>query len=167
MKGYIIALDAMGGDNAPDAIVAGGLLALRKYPDIRLMLAGPEAKLNELLTGAEDVRDRIEILPAEDTISMDEPPMLAVRRKVESSLVKAMMAVREGRAQAFVSAGSTGAVLAGGMLRIGRIPGVERPALAPILPGAKKPFLLIDCGANVYCQPKYLPQFGLMGSVYM
>lgn len=167
MKGYIIALDAMGGDNAPDVIVSGGIMALRKYPDISLLLAGPEARLQQLLQGADDVRDRIEILPAEDTISMDEPPMLAVRRKVESSLVKAMMAVREGRAQAFVSAGSTGAVLAGGMLRIGRIPGVERPALAPILPGAKKPFLLIDCGANVDCQPKYLTQFGLMGSVYM
>ena len=167
MKGHIIALDAMGGDNAPKAIVAGGLMALRKYPDIRLLLSGPEARLTQLLEGADDVRDRVEILPAEETISMDEPPMLAVRRKVNSSLVQAMLAVREGRARAFVSAGSTGAVLAGGMLRIGRIPGVERPALAPILPGAKKPFLLIDCGANVDCQPKYLVQFGLMGSVYM
>jgi len=98
---------------------------------------------------------------------MDGAPMLAVRRKVISSLVQAMMAVRDGRAQAVVSAGSTGAVLAGGMLRIGRIQGIERPALAPILPGLKKPFLLIDCGANVDCQPKYLTQFGLMGSVYM
>ena len=167
MKGHIIALDAMGGDNAPDAIVAGGVMALRAFSDIRLLLAGPEATLNRLLAGADDVRDRVEILPAEDTISMDEPPMLAVRRKVNSSLVQAMLAVREGRAQAIVSAGSTGAVLAGGMLRIGRIPGIERPALAPILPGAKKPFLLIDCGANVDCQPKYLMQFGLMGSVYM
>ena len=82
MKGYIIALDAMGGDNAPDAIVSGGIMALRKYPDISLLLAGPEARLQQLLQGADDVRDRIEILPAEDTISMDEPPMLAVRRKV-------------------------------------------------------------------------------------
>ena len=167
MKEYIIALDAMGGDNAPDAIVAGGIAALRAYPDIRLLLTGPEDRLNALLTDAADVRERIELLPADETISMDEPPMMAVRRKVNSSLVKAMMAVREGRASAIVSAGSTGAVLAGGMLRIGRIPGIERPALAPILPGAKKPFLLIDCGANVDCQPKYLVQFGLMGSVYM
>ena len=167
MEEHIIALDAMGGDNAPNAIVAGGVAALRKYPDIRLLLTGPESTLGKLLEGADDVRGRIEIINAEDTISMDEPPMLAVRRKVNSSLVQAMLAVREKRAHAFVSAGSTGAVLAGGMLRIGRIPGVERPALAPILPGAKKPFLLIDCGANVDCQPKYLTQFGLMGSVYM
>lgn len=167
MKSYIIALDAMGGDNAPGAIVAGGVAALRAFADLRLLLAGPEAELQALLTDDQDVRDRIEILPADEVISMDEPPMLAVRRKVNSSLVQAMIAVREGRAQAVVSAGSTGAVLAGGMLRIGRIPGIERPALAPILPGLNKPFLLIDCGANVDCQPKYLEQFGLMGSVYM
>ena len=154
MKEHIIALDAMGGDNAPEAIVAGGVAALRNYPDIRLLLAGPEARLNELLAGTADVRDRIGILPADEVISMEEAPMLAVRRKVNSSLVQAMLAVRDGRAGAVVSAGSTGAVLAGGMLRIGRIPGIERPALAPILPGAKKPFLLIDCGANVDCQPK-------------
>ncbi|MGX8705629.1 MAG: phosphate acyltransferase PlsX [bacterium] len=167
MKGHIIALDAMGGDNAPEAIVAGGVAALRAFPDISLLLAGPEERLKGLLSGAEDVRERIEILPADEVITMEEAPMLAVRRKVNSSLVQAMLAVREGRAGAVVSAGSTGAVLAGGMLRIGRIPGIERPALAPILPGLKKPFLLIDCGANVDCQPKYLQQFGLMGSVYM
>ena len=167
MKEHIIALDAMGGDNAPEAIVSGGIAALRQFSDIRLLLAGPEARLEALLKDAGDVRGRIEILPADEVISMDEAPMMAVRRKVNSSLVQAMMAVRDGRAQAVVSAGSTGAVLAGGMLRIGRIPGIERPALAPILPGAKKPFLLIDCGANVDCQPKYLTQFGLMGAVYM
>ena len=167
MSEYIIALDAMGGDNAPDAIVAGAVAALRRYGDIRILLAGPEARLNALLEDAGDVRGRVEILPAEDVIGMDESPMLAVRKKVNSSMVQAMMAVREKRAQAVVSAGNTGAVLAGGMLRIGRIPGIERPALAPVIPGAKKPFLLIDAGANVDCQPKYLEQFGLMGSVYM
>ncbi|MBQ6373532.1 MAG: phosphate acyltransferase PlsX [Clostridia bacterium] len=167
MSEFIIALDAMGGDNAPEAIVAGGILALRRFPDIRLLLAGPEDRLDTLLSGAQDVRSRIGLLPANEVISMDEAPMMAVRRKVGSSLVQAMMAVRNGAAQAVVSAGSTGAVLAGGMLRIGRIPGIERPALAPVLPGAKGRFMLIDCGANVDCQPRYLTQFGLMGSVYM
>ena len=167
MSEYIIALDAMGGDQAPDAIVAGAIAALRRYPDIRVLLAGPEARLKALLEGAADVSDRAEILPADEVIGMDESPMLAVRRKVNSSMVQAMMAVREKRAGAMVSAGSTGAVLAGGMLRIGRIPGIERPALAPVIPGVKKPFMLIDAGANVDCQPKYLVQFGLMGSVYM
>ena len=167
MSEYIIALDAMGGDNAPEAIVAGGVMALRQFSDIRLLLAGPEARLSALLSQAEDVRDRVELLPADEVIGMDEPPMLAVRKKVNSSLVRAMTAVRDGRAGAVVSAGSTGAVLAGGMLRIGRIPGIERPALAPVMPGYRKSFLLIDCGANVDCQPKYLLQFGLMGAVYM
>ena len=167
MSEYIIALDAMGGDNAPDAIVAGAVAALNRYPDIRILLSGPKDRLEALLDGAGEVRSRVEILPADEVIGMDESPMLAVRRKVNSSLVQAMLAVREKRAGAVVSAGSTGAVLAGGMLRIGRIPGIERPALAPVIPGAKKPFLLIDAGANVDCQPKYLVQFGLMGSVYM
>ena len=167
MSEYTIALDAMGGDQAPDAVVAGAVAALRHYGDIRVLLAGPEKRLETLLAGAGDVRDRAEILPADDVIQMDESPMLAVRQKVNSSMVQAMLAVREGRAGAVVSAGNTGAVLAGGMLRIGRIPGVERPALAPVIPGVKKPFLLIDAGANVDCQPRYLVQFGLMGSVYM
>ncbi len=167
MSEYIIALDAMGGDNAPEAIVAGAIAALRRYDDIRVLLAGPEGWLAVLLEDAGDVRERVEILPANEVIEMDESPMLAVRRKVNSSMVQAMMAVREKRAGAVVSAGNTGAVLAGGMLRIGRIQGIERPALAPVIPGARKPFLLIDAGANVDCQPKYLEQFGLMGSVYM
>ncbi len=167
MSEYVIALDAMGGDQAPDAIVAGAVAALRRFEDIRVLLAGPEQRLRGLLSDAEDVMDRLGFLPADDVILMDESPMLAVRKKVNSSMVQAMLAVREGRAGAVVSAGNTGAVLAGGMLRIGRIPGIERPALAPVIPGAKKPFLLIDAGANVDCQPRYLEQFGLMGSVYM
>ncbi len=167
MGEYIIALDAMGGDQAPDAIVAGAVAALRAYPDIRVLLAGPEARLKRLLSDAQDVSDRAQILPADDVILMDEAPMLAVRKKVNSSMVQAMLAVKDGRAGAVVSAGNTGAILACGMLRIGRIPGVERPALAPVLPGSKKPFMLIDAGANVDCQPRYLEQFGLMGSVYM
>lgn len=167
MSQYVIALDAMGGDRAPEAIVEGALRALRKYGDIRILLAGPEEKLNALIAGAEDVRARIELLNATQVIEMDESPMLAVRKKKDSSMVVAMDAVREGRAGAAVSAGSTGAVLACGMFKVGRIPGVERPALAPVLPGLRGRFMLIDSGANVDCQPRYLQQFGLMGSVYM
>ena len=167
MSEYVIALDAMGGDQAPDAIVLGAVAALRRFGDMRVLLAGPQERLKALLEDADDVADRVEILPADDVIEMDESPMLAVRKKVNSSMVQAMLAVREGRAGAAVSAGNTGAVLACGMLRIGRIPGIERPALAPVIPGVKNPFLLIDAGANVDCQPRYLEQFGLMGSVYM
>ena len=115
----------------------------------------------------DDVKDRLEVVHAEDVIDMHEAPVLAVRRKSESSMVKAMLAVKSGEAQAFVSAGSTGALLAGGMLRVGRIRGIERPALATVFPGRRGLFMLIDCGANVDCQPQYLAQFGLMGKVYM
>ena len=149
MKEYVIALDAMGGDQAPDAIVAGAIPALRRYEDIRVLLAGPQARLEALLADAGDVRGLVGILPADDVIRMDEPPMMAVRRKVNSSMVQAMLAVREKRAGAMVSAGSTGAVLAGGMLRIGRIPGIERPALAPVIPGVKKPAVgLVNIGTE-------------------
>ncbi len=164
---YRIALDAMGGDNAPDAVVSGALMALRKYSDVRVLLFGPEARLRQMTQGAGDVSARLEIIDAPDVVDMHEPPMLAVRRKTESSLVKAMLAVKNGQADAIVTAGPTGAVLAGGFFRIGRIPGVERPALAPLVPGRKKPFLLVDGGANTDCQPEYLEQFGLMGSIYM
>lgn len=167
MEKYVIALDAMGGDNAPDAIVSGAIQALRQFGDIRILLAGPKDRLEKLIADAADVKSRIEIIEADEVIGMDEAPMIAVRKKVNSSMVQAMLAVREKRAGAVVSAGSTGALLACGMLRLGRIKGIERPALAPVLPGVKGGWLLIDSGANVDCQPKYLAQFGLMGSVYM
>ncbi len=167
MEKYVIALDAMGGDHAPDAIVKGAIMALRQFSDVRILLAGPKDRLETLIADASDVKSRIEIIEADEVIGMDESPMIAVRKKVNSSMVQAMMAVRDKRAGAVVSAGSTGALLACGMLRLGRIKGIERPALAPVMPGAKGPWLLIDSGANVDCQPKYLVQFGLMGSVYM
>lgn len=167
MEKYVIALDAMGGDNAPDAIVQGAIQALRQFDDIRILLAGPKDRLEKLIADASDVKGRIEIIEADEVIGMDESPMIAVRKKVNSSMVQAMLAVRDKRAGAMVSAGSTGALLACGMLRLGRIKGIERPALAPVLPGVKGGWLLIDSGANVDCQPKYLAQFGLMGSVYM
>lgn len=167
MEKYVIALDAMGGDHAPDAIVKGAIMALRQFGDVRILLAGPKDRLEKLIADASDVNSRIEIIEADEVIGMDESPMIAVRKKVNSSMVQAMMAVRDKRAGAVVSAGSTGALLACGMLRLGRIKGIERPALAPVMPGAKGSWLLIDSGANVDCQPKYLVQFGLMGSVYM
>ena len=167
LQEYIIAVDAMGGDNAPASAVAGAVDAVRKLSDVRVLLSGDKAQLEALLQDAADVRARIGIIDAPEVISMEEAPMMAVRRKVNSSMVQAALAVREKRAHAMVSAGSTGAVLACGMLRIGRIRGIERPALAPVIPGKNAPFLLIDSGANVDCQPRYLEQFGLMGSVYM
>lgn len=167
MPEWIIAVDAMGGDNAPRAVCEGALQALREMPEIGVRLYGRENEIRACLGEYENVKDRLEIVHAEEVIDMHESPMMAVRKKTDSSLVKAMLAVKNGEAQAFVSAGSTGAVLAGGMTRVGRIRGIERPALATVFPGRRGLFMLIDCGANVDCQPKYLTQFGLMGKVYM
>ena len=162
-----IYVDAMGGDNAPQAIVEGTLEALRKHPELQVVLGGPGGQIEPLLKEAEDVRDRISLDDAPEVITNHESPVMGVRKKTNSATVKEMLALREGSCDGFVSAGSTGAVLAGGMFRLGRIPGIERPALAPLLPNGKGHFLLIDCGANVDCKPEYLVQFGLMGEAYM
>ncbi len=165
MKIYV---DAMGGDNAPQAIVEGTLEALARYPDISVVLGGPKEQVEPLLASAgADLRARIDLDDAPEVITNHESPVMGVRKKTNSATVKGMLAVREGRCDGFVSAGSTGATLAGGMFRLGRIPGIERPALAPLLPNGKGHFLLIDCGANVDCKPEYLVQFGLMGDAYM
>ncbi len=164
MKIYI---DAMGGDEAPEAPVRGTIEALRRFPELEVILAGRLDEIQPLLTDCEDVRSRITLEDAPEVITNHESPVMGVRKKVHSATVQGMLKVREGEAQGFVSAGSTGATLAGGMFRLGRIPGIERPALAPLLPNGKGHFLLIDCGANVDCKPEYLVQFGLMGEAYM
>ena len=162
-----IFVDAMGGDNAPQAPVEGAVEALRRYPEISVVLGGVLDEIEPLLDGAEDVRDRITLVDAPEVITNDESPVMGVRRKTKSATVIGMLMLRDKEVDGFVSAGSTGAVLAGGMFRLGRIPGVERPALAPLMPNGKGYFLLIDCGANVDCQPHYLQQFGVMGDAYM
>lgn len=162
-----IFVDAMGGDDAPQAPVAGTIEALRKYPDLRVSLAGDLKALEPLLVDCDDVRDRITLVDAPEVITNHESPVMGVRVKKQSTTVIGMLQVKEKQCDGFVSAGSTGATLAGGMFRLGRIPGVERPALAPLMPNGKGHFLLIDCGANVDCKPEYLVQFGLMGDAYM
>ncbi len=162
-----IILDAMGGDNAPQATCEGALLALRADKELTIILAGDPKQIAPYINNAEDVKERLIVLDAPEVITNNESPALAIRQKKDSAIVRGMLMVREGEADGFVSAGSTGAVLVGGMLRLGRIPGIERPALAPLLPGKKGHFLLIDCGANVDCKPEYLAQFGLMGDAFM
>lgn len=162
-----IFLDAMGGDDAPAAPVAGAIEALRKYPELEITLAGDMSRVGPLLTDCDDVRSRITLLDAPEVITNNESPVMGVRTKTKSATVVGMLKLRDQQVDGFVSAGSTGAVLAGGMFRLGRIPGVERPALAPLLPNGKSSFLLIDCGANVDCQPEWLTQFGIMGDAYM
>ncbi|MBO4926526.1 MAG: phosphate acyltransferase PlsX [Clostridia bacterium] len=162
-----IYLDAMGGDNAPVCTVEGALEALRADPEMKITLGGPRNEIEKLLSGAEDVLDRLDVDDCPEIITNHDAPVMAIRQKKGSAQVKGMLLVREGGADGFVSAGSTGATLAGGMFRLGRISGVERPALAPMLPNGKGFFCLIDCGANVDCLPAYLPQFGVMGAAYV
>ncbi len=162
-----IFVDAMGGDFAPQAPVEGAIEALRRYPQIEVVLAGVIEEIEKYLVDCDDVRGRIELMDAPEVITNEESPVMGVRRKTNSATVKGMLALRDKEADGFVSAGSTGAVLAGGMFRLGRIPGIERPALAPLMPNGKGHFLLIDCGANVDCKPEYLVQFGVMGDAYM
>ena len=162
-----IFLDAMGGDDAPKCTAEGALEALRADSGLKITLAGVKSEVEKCLADYDDVRDRLILLDTPEVITNHDAPVMAVRQKKQSGIVRGMLAVREGEADGFVSAGSTGAVLAGGMFRLGRIEGVERPALAPLLPNGKGFFCLIDCGANVDCLPAYLPQFGMMGSAYM
>ena len=162
-----IFVDAMGGDHAPEAPVQGAVEALQKDPDLKITLAGELSRIEPLLKSFAGDHKRLTLLDAPDTITNHDVPSLAIRQKKESSIVKGMLALRANEVDGFVSAGSTGAVLLGGMLRLGRIPGIERPALAPLMPNGKGQFLLIDCGANVDCRPEWLVQFGIMGDAYM
>ena len=166
-KEITIAVDAMGGDNAPKEIVKGAVLAVQDNEDIKVILVGQEDIILKELGGYEYDNERIIIVNAVETISNNESPVLAIRRKKNSSIVVALNLVKAGEADAFVSAGSTGAVLAGGQLIIGRIKGVERPPLAPVIPTINGASLLIDCGANVDARPSHLVQFAKMGSIYM
>ncbi|MDD2648891.1 MAG: phosphate acyltransferase PlsX [Eubacteriales bacterium] len=162
-----IFVDAMGGDNAPESTVKGSLEALRKYPNIEIVLAGIPEKINPYLTDCDDVKNRITVLDAPDVITNHESPVIAVRTKKESAIVKGMLMLRANEVDAFVSSGSTGAVLAGGIFRLGRVPGVERPCIATMLPTASGHVLLCDSGANVDCKADWLLQFGIMGDAYM
>ena len=162
-----VALDAMGGDHAPGAIVQGAIEAINESKDIKVYLVGKEALVKEELNKYRYDENQIEVVDATEVIEMAEPPVMAIRKKKDSSIVKALHLVKDGTCDAFVSAGSSGAVLVGGQLVVGRIKGVERPPLAPLIPTEKGASLLIDCGANVDARPSHLVQFAKMGTVYM
>lgn len=162
-----VALDAMGGDNAPVEIVKGAMDAISKRKDIKIFLVGQENVVQKELEKYTYDKEQIEVVDAPEVIETAEPPVMAIRKKKQSSIVVAMNMVKKGEADAFVSAGSSGAILVGGQLLVGRIKGVERPPLAPLLPTEKGVSLLIDCGANVDARPSHLVQFAKMGSIYM
>ncbi len=163
----VVALDAMGGDHAPGEIVKGAVEAVKKRQDIRVLLTGREDALRRALSGYEYPGRRLEIVGAAEVIEMAEPPVMAIRRKKDSSLAVAMGLVHDRKADAAVSAGNSGAVLVGGQLLVGKIKGVERTPLAPLIPTAKGASLLVDCGANVDARPSHLVQFAKMGAIYM
>mgnify|MGYP002513011275 CR=1 FL=1 len=162
-----VAVDAMGGDHAPMEIVKGAVQAVEDCKELKVFLVGKEKEVNAELKKYPHDPSRIEIVAATEEIEMAEPPVQAIRTKKDSSIVVAMKMVKNGEADAFVGAGSTGAVLVGGQLIVGRLKGVERPPLAPLIPTEKGVSLLIDCGANVHARPSHLLQFAKMGSIYM
>lgn len=162
-----IVVDAMGGDNAPEEIVKGCILARDEY-NINIVLSGKEQEIKKILDKNTTSNKNIDIINAEEVITNEEKPVLALRRKKDSSLVKALNAVKNNEADAIVSAGSTGALLSGGLLVIGRMEGIQRPALATLIPSMSGGFtMLIDSGANVDCKPEFLYDFAIMGSIYM
>ncbi len=161
-----VAVDAMGGDYAPVEAVKGAVDAVNEFPQIKVILVGMIDEIKKELDKYDFPKDRISIEGATEIIEMGEVPTLAIKEKKNSSLVVAMRLVKDNKADAVVSAGSTGAILVGGQLIVGRIKGVKRPALCPFVPSKKGFSLLIDCGANVDAKPENLVQFAQMGSIY-
>ena len=162
-----VALDVMGGDYAGEEMVKGAKLALEKSQNLSIKLVGKKDLIEGLIEKLSVPKDRVSVVEANEIITNEEAPVMAVREKKDSSIVVGMNLVKQGEAKAFVSAGSTGAVLVGGQLIVGRIKGVLRAALAPVLPTKKGVSLLIDCGANVDARSEHLVQFAKMGSIYM
>ena len=163
-----IAVDAMGGDFAPREIVKGAVEAALGFPQVtKIFLVGDAEAIKQELARVSNVPAKIEIRHASEVIGMDEPAAQSVRRKKDSSIVRAVDLVKSGEADAMVSAGNTGAVVAAATINLGRLRGVDRPAIATVLPTqANRPIVLLDAGANVDCDPQWLCQFAIMGSVY-
>ena len=163
-----VVLDAMGGDNAPVEPVKAAVEAVAERQDIKVILTGRQDVIRKELEKYPDYRkEQIEIVNASEVIETAEPPVFAVQKKKDSSIVVGMNMVKRQEADAFVSSGSTGAVLVGGQVIVGRIKGVQRPPLAPLIPTTEGVSLLIDCGANVDARASHLVQFAKMGSIYM
>lgn len=163
-----IVVDAMGGDHAPVEIVKGALSALDKRQDFQLVLTGDESIVNAELAKYTYDKTRVEVVPCSEVITNDDVPTVAIRTKKDSSLVVGLKRLKEDEeVGGFVSAGSTGAVLTGGIFIVGRIKGVQRPALCPGIPNVRGSYtLLCDCGANAECKPVYLAQFAVMAAAY-
>ena len=163
-----IIVDAMGGDNAPLAIIKGAQLALTEFPMIEeIVLVGDEAAINDCVKENNLTLQKTTVVHAPQVITMCDDAKAVLKEKPDSSMAVGFRLLNEGRGDAFVSAGNTGAITIGATLLTKRIKGVKRPAIASIMPSAEQPFLLMDCGANAECRPEFLCQFGLLGSLYM
>lgn len=162
-----VAVDAMGGDNAPAEIIKGAVEAIQENGKVKVYLVGNEDAMKKELAAYTYPEEQLTLVPANEVIETAEPPVMAIRKKKDSSLVKALYLVKDGTCDAYVSAGSSGATLVGGQVIVGRIKGVERPPLAPLIPTEKGCALLVDCGANVDARPSHLVQFAKMGAIYM
>lgn len=162
-----VAVDAMGGDNAPVEMVKGAIEGIKENTGVKVFLVGPKSVIEKELANYQYDKELIEIVEASEVITCDESPVEAIRGKKDSSLVKGLSLIKSGDCDAFISAGSTGAILVGGQLLAGRLKGVERAPLAPVIPTAAGSSLLIDCGANVDARASHLLQFAKMGSIYM
>lgn len=164
-----IVIDAFGGDHSPEEIVKGAISAVQKNHDVHVVLSGKKDIIEKILADNKCANDRISILEANEVISNDESATLAIRQKKDSSLVRAFdLAKEDDDVVGVISAGSTGAVLTGGFMKLGRLKGIHRPALCPVLPTVTGDIVSIcDCGANMDCKPEYLEQFAIMGSAYL
>jgi glycerol-3-phosphate acyltransferase PlsX len=161
-----VALDAMGGDYAPAVTIEGAIETVNDFEGIDVILVGDENSIKRELDSKRYLPNRISIKHASQVVGMDEAPAAAIRKKRDSSIGRAIELVKNGEADAMVSAGHSGVVMATALLFLRASPGVDRPAIATIMPTLKAPFVLIDAGANLYCKPENLYQFGLMGSAY-
>jgi glycerol-3-phosphate acyltransferase PlsX len=159
-----IVLDCMGNDNGPEVMVEGAKQAMSVNDDLNIIFVGNKEKIDKLLK--DSYKDRITVINATEEITNNESPVKAIRTKKDASLVKGMNLLKEGKGDAIISAGSTGALLAGAVFIVGRLKGIQRAALTTVYPTKNKPSLLLDIGANVDCKPEFLEQFAIMGSVY-
>ena len=162
-----VVLDAMGGDHSPGEMVLGAVNAVKEKEDLFVYIVGPKDRIKEELAKYEYPNEKIEIVHAPDEITCHDGPVEAIRKKKESSMVIGLNMVKEGKADGIVSAGNSGALLVGGQVLVGKMKGIERAPLAPVLPTMNGVTLLIDCGANVDAKPSNLVQFARMGSIYM
>jgi phosphate acyltransferase len=160
-----IVVDAMGGDNAPEVAVRGAVMAANEF-GFHVILVGKETKIRPILEGLEVLKGEISVVDAPEVIGMDEPAALSVRKKRNSSIVKAVELIKSGGGDAFVSAGNTGAVVCAATLSLRLLPGVDRPGIAIIFPTLSKPCMVIDVGANIDPKPLHLLQYGIMGDAY-